>query len=234
MALEHGAMDVGHGGAEDVAEAVGLLDVLDDRHECRSVGRERRDPGVDEPVGDLVGEQVRTAGESRAIVARSANSSDSNKLRSVHHASTATKSATDARTASTTLTTRRTTTVISLSRCPPGMPVGETTAGQGRWRELAEVDGNRTRRTGIARPNRFEGGGAHQVPGHLPGDRRSSTTRARRRRRRRRAASQVGHHGRVSIGVPHAGGPGGRRGPPARRPTRRAWRWRRRGGGRGR
>ena len=33
---------------------------------------------------------------------------------------------------------------------------------------LAEVDGNRTRRTGIARPNRFEGGGAHQVPGHLP------------------------------------------------------------------
>lgn len=32
----------------------------------------------------------------------------------------------------------------------------------------AEVDGNRTRRTGIARPNRFEGGGAHQVPRHLP------------------------------------------------------------------
>lgn len=31
----------------------------------------------------------------------------------------------------------------------------------------AEVDGNRTRRTGIARPNRFEGGGAHQVPRHL-------------------------------------------------------------------
>src|SRR5581483_7197877 len=34
-------------------------------------------------------------------------------------------------------------------------------------RDLAEVDGNRTRRTGIARPTRFEGGGAHQVPGHL-------------------------------------------------------------------
>ena len=33
--------------------------------------------------------------------------------------------------------------------------------------EVAEVDGNRTRRTGIARPTRFEGGGAHQVPGHL-------------------------------------------------------------------
>ena len=32
---------------------------------------------------------------------------------------------------------------------------------------LAEVDGNRTRRTGIARPNRFDGGGDHQVPGHL-------------------------------------------------------------------
>ena len=32
---------------------------------------------------------------------------------------------------------------------------------------LAEVDGNRTRRTGIARPTRFEGGGAHQALGHL-------------------------------------------------------------------
>ena len=31
----------------------------------------------------------------------------------------------------------------------------------------AEVDGNRTRRTGIARPARFEGGEAHQAPGHL-------------------------------------------------------------------
>jgi len=31
------------------------------------------------------------------------------------------------------------------------------------------VDGNRTRRTGIARPNRFEGGGAHQVLVHLRG-----------------------------------------------------------------
>ena len=28
---------------------------------------------------------------------------------------------------------------------------------------MAEVDGNRTRRTGVARPTRFEGGGAHQV-----------------------------------------------------------------------
>jgi hypothetical protein len=32
---------------------------------------------------------------------------------------------------------------------------------------LAEVDGNRTRRTGVARPTRFEGGGAHQVLVHL-------------------------------------------------------------------
>ena len=32
------------------------------------------------------------------------------------------------------------------------------------------MDGNRTRRTGIARPTRFEGGGAHQVPRHLPVD----------------------------------------------------------------
>ncbi|MBM37191.1 MAG: hypothetical protein CL460_08480, partial [Acidimicrobiaceae bacterium] len=31
------------------------------------------------------------------------------------------------------------------------------------WTGLAEVDGNRTRRTGIARPARFEGGGAHQA-----------------------------------------------------------------------
>ncbi len=40
-------------------------------------------------------------------------------------------------------------------------------------RRLAEVDGNRTRRTGITRPTRFEGGGAHQVPRHL----RSATYR---------------------------------------------------------
>jgi hypothetical protein len=32
---------------------------------------------------------------------------------------------------------------------------------------VAEVDGNRTRRTGIARAARFEGGGCHQVTGHL-------------------------------------------------------------------
>ena len=36
-----------------------------------------------------------------------------------------------------------------------------------RHEEMAEVDGNRTRRTGITRPSRFEGGGAHQAPGHL-------------------------------------------------------------------
>jgi hypothetical protein len=44
------------------------------------------------------------------------------------------------------------------------------TAGHGTCRpgfDLAEVDGNRTRRKGFALPNRFEGGGAHQVPGHL-------------------------------------------------------------------
>ena len=32
---------------------------------------------------------------------------------------------------------------------------------------LAEVDGNRTRQTRVARLGRFEGGGAHQVPRHL-------------------------------------------------------------------
>ena len=32
---------------------------------------------------------------------------------------------------------------------------------------MAEVDGNRTRRTGNTRPDRFEGGGTHQACGHL-------------------------------------------------------------------
>ena len=32
---------------------------------------------------------------------------------------------------------------------------------------LAEVDGNRTRRSGFTRSNRFEGGGVHQALGHL-------------------------------------------------------------------
>ena len=36
---------------------------------------------------------------------------------------------------------------------------------------MAEVDGNRTRRTRITRPNRFEGGGVHQALGHLRGAR---------------------------------------------------------------
>src|SRR2546421_573430 len=51
---------------------------------------------------------------------------------------------------------------------------GPATAGPRRvWapRRKAEVDGNRTRRTGIARPTRFEGGGAPQVPGRLRGQR---------------------------------------------------------------
>ncbi len=39
-----------------------------------------------------------------------------------------------------------------------------STAVATRFRLLAEVDGNRTRRTRIARSNRFEGGGAHQEP----------------------------------------------------------------------
>ncbi len=33
--------------------------------------------------------------------------------------------------------------------------------------DLAEADGNRTRRCGIATANCFEGSGVHQVPGHL-------------------------------------------------------------------
>ena len=36
---------------------------------------------------------------------------------------------------------------------------------------VAEVDGNRTRRTGVARPARFEDGGAHQVLRHLHAER---------------------------------------------------------------
>jgi uncharacterized LabA/DUF88 family protein len=51
---------------------------------------------------------------------------------------------------------------------PRRMPGAETMGGHSvRVARVAEVDGNRTRRTGIARPTRFEGGGAHQVPGHL-------------------------------------------------------------------
>ena len=34
---------------------------------------------------------------------------------------------------------------------------------------MAEVDGNRTRRRRITTTTRFEGGGAHQALGHLPG-----------------------------------------------------------------
>lgn len=34
---------------------------------------------------------------------------------------------------------------------------------------VAEVDGNRTRRTRIARPDRVEDGGTHQACGHLHG-----------------------------------------------------------------
>src|SRR5579875_530991 len=36
--------------------------------------------------------------------------------------------------------------------------------------EVAEVDGNRTRRCGVAAASRFEGGGAHQALGHLRGE----------------------------------------------------------------
>ena len=53
---------------------------------------------------------------------------------------------------------------------PPDLvtPTGRSEMGCPSHADLvAEVDGNRTRRTGIARPTRFEGGGAHQVPGHL-------------------------------------------------------------------
>ena len=51
------------------------------------------------------------------------------------------------------------------------------------WTDLAEVDGNRTRRTGIAHPTRFEGGGAHQALGDL---RRQSASREGTLKRRNR------------------------------------------------
>ena len=51
------------------------------------------------------------------------------------------------------------------SRPGPWPPPDDT--GRPGLRPAAEVDGNRTRRTGIARPTRFEGGGCHQVSGHL-------------------------------------------------------------------
>ena len=54
------------------------------------------------------------------------------------------------------------------ARCIEPWPTSpQVTAGADQGSLTSEVDGNRTRRTGIARPNRFEGGGAHQVPGHL-------------------------------------------------------------------
>ena len=232
VALEHGAVDVGHGGAEDVPEPVGLLDVLDDRHERRAVGRERRDAGVDEAVGDLA---------RRGACARPASRGRSSPGRRTRRTRTGCAP-------STTPAPRRTAPPRRGRRAPgprcdepPPQQPGTTMADDARrdgsasaYVRLAEVDGNRTRRTGIARPNRFEGGGAHQVPGHLPGDRRSSTTRGRRRPRRRRARRTSGTTGGSRSGCRRRGGRVDRRGPRARRPTRRGWRWRRRGGGRGR
>jgi len=43
---------------------------------------------------------------------------------------------------------------------------------------MAEVDGNRTRRTGIARATRFEGGGRHQIARHLPATTGAASRRA--------------------------------------------------------
>jgi hypothetical protein len=45
--------------------------------------------------------------------------------------------------------------------------------------DVAEVDGNRTRPAGVACRARFEGGGAHQVPGHLRSDLTLSSERRR-------------------------------------------------------
>ena len=83
-------------------------------------------------------------------------------------------------------TTAATTTTTTTAPGSPTTAAAETTGRRRpRWRprprlrarrarpeprhrpRAAEVDGNRTRRTGSARPSRFEGGGAHQVPGHL-------------------------------------------------------------------
>ena len=46
-------------------------------------------------------------------------------------------------------------------------PARAGSAASSWLRKVAEVDGNRTRQTRIARLSRFEGGGAHQVLGHL-------------------------------------------------------------------
>ena len=50
---------------------------------------------------------------------------------------------------------------------------------------MAEVDGNRTRQTGVSRLGRFEGGGAHQVPRHLRNDVAAPIDQRRCRVRRR-------------------------------------------------
>ena len=55
-------------------------------------------------------------------------------------------------------------TVAGLSDAVRTATLGPPPVNRGH---LAEVDGNRTRQTGIARLGRFEGGGAHQVPRHL-------------------------------------------------------------------
>ena len=72
-----------------------------------------------------------------------------------------------------------------------------------RGEGLAEVDGNRTRRTGITRPARFEGGGAHQALGHLrwetyptPEGRRLSATGVTPRPERPEARHSVSTPGR--------------------------------------
>ena len=58
------------------------------------------------------------------------------------------------------------------------------------------MDGNRTRRTGITHPTRFEGGGAHQALGHL--QRRRYRRAGRHRHRAGASEAEVASVGRMS------------------------------------
>ena len=124
----------------------------------------------------------------------------------------------------------------ACTSCQPRKPRAGPRSERRRTRPpVAEVDGNRTRRTGIARPDRFEGGGAHQVLGHLPGGAAGLAPD--------QVVARLVVGGAVARRAPRAGLERASRtavdGPigvvlPASRPTRRAWRWRRRGAGRAR
>ena len=58
--------------------------------------------------------------------------------------------------------------LVHIARLTDGIAASRASANSRQhWEVMAEVDGNRTRRTGVSCPDRFEGGGTHQACGHL-------------------------------------------------------------------